>query len=48
MLDLRMIWDDSSPKILADLACSGGLRYILIEAAVFHNLPVISQDELQV
>ena len=39
-----MIWDDSSPKILT---CSGGLRYVLIEAAVFHNLPVISQDELQ-
>ena len=31
MLDLRLIWDDSSPKILT---CSGGLRYILIEAAV--------------
>ena len=45
MLDLRLIWDDSSPKILT---CSGGLRYILIEAAVFHNLPGISQDELQV
>ena len=45
MLDLRMIWDDSSPKILT---CSGGLRFILIEAAVFHNLPFISQDELQV
>ena len=45
MLELRMVWDDSSPKILT---CSGGLRYILIEAAVFHNLPVISQDELQV
>ena len=44
MLDLRMIWDDSSPKIIA---CSGGLRYILIEAAVFHNLPVITHQELQ-
>ena len=43
MLDLRMIWDDSSPKIIA---CSGGLRYILIEAAVFHNLPVITHQEL--
>ena len=45
MLDLRLIWDDSSPKILT---CSGGLRYTLIEAAVFHNLPVISQEELHV
>ena len=44
MLDLRMIWDDSSPKIIA---CSGGLRYILIEAALFHNLPVISHTEFQ-
>ena len=44
VLDLRLIWDDSSPKILT---CSGGLRYILIEAAVFHNLPVISQEELR-
>ena len=45
MLDLRMIWDDSSPKIVAR---SGGLRYILIEAAVFHNLPVITHQELRV
>ena len=45
MLDLRLIWDDSSPKVLT---CSGGLRYTLIEAAVFHNLPVISQEELHV
>ena len=37
-----MIWDESSPKILAS---SGGLRYILIEAAVFHDLPVISSQE---
>ena len=45
MLDLRMVWDDSSPSIHA---CSGGLRYILMEASVFHNLPVITHHEMRV
>ena len=35
MLDLRMVWGDLSPTIHA---CSGGLRYILMEASVYHNL----------
>ena len=43
MLDLRTMWGDSSPKITA---CSGGLRYILIEAAVFLTLPVITHQDL--
>ena len=44
MLDLRMAWDDSS----SIHTCSGGLRYILMEASVFHNLPVITQHEMHV
>ena len=31
MLDLRFYWDDSSPTLLV---CSGGLKYILLEASV--------------
>ena len=45
MLDLLMVWDDSTPSIHA---CSGGLRYILIEASVYHNLPVITHQEMHV
>ena len=45
MLELRMVWGDSSPSIHA---CSGGLRYILIEASIYHNLPVITLQETQV
>ena len=44
-LDLRMVWDDSSPSIHA---CSGDLRYILIEASAYHNLPVITHQEMHV
>ena len=43
MLDLRFVWDDSAPLVIA---CSGGLRYILAEASIFHNLPVISPLEM--
>ena len=39
MLDLRMIWGDSSPKIIA---CSGGLRYILIEKLLFSGFFFLS------
>ena len=45
MLDLRMVWDDSSPSIHA---CSGGLRYILIEVSVYHNLPVAIYQDMHV
>ena len=45
MLDLRFIWSDSAPLLVA---CSGGLRYILLEASVFHNLPVIDSHEMMV
>ena len=45
MLDLRMVWDDSSPTIHA---CFGGLRYILMEASVYPNLPVITHQEMHV
>ena len=45
MLDLRTVWDDSAPSIHA---CSGGLRYILIEASIYHNLPVITHQETHV
>ena len=43
MLDLRFHWDDSSPTLLV---CSGGLKYILLEASVVHHLPVISSEEM--
>ena len=45
MLDLRFIWSDSAPLLVA---CSGGLKYILLEASVFHNLPVIDSHEVVV
>ena len=45
MLDLRFIWSDSAPLLVA---CSGGLKYILLEASVFHNLPVINSHEMMV
>ena len=32
MLDLRFHWDDSSPTLLV---CSGGLKYILLEALLY-------------
>ena len=43
MLDLRFVWSDSSPLLLA---CSGGLKYVLLEATIFHNLPVITCHEM--
>ena len=43
MLDLRFHWDDSSPTLLV---CSGGLKYILLEASVVHHLPVLSSEEM--
>ena len=43
MLDLRFVWNDSSPLLLA---CSGGLKYVLLEATIFHNLPVITSHEM--
>ena len=45
MLDLRFVWDDSAPCLLA---CSGGLRYVLLRASVVHHLPVVSHEELHV
>ena len=45
MLDLRLVWDDSAPCLLA---CSGGLRYVLLRASVVHHLPVVSHEELHV
>ena len=43
MLDLRFVWNDSSPLLSA---CSGGLKYVLLEAIIFHNLPVITSHEM--
>ena len=43
MLDLRLVWDDSAPCLLA---CSGGLRYVLLRASVVHHLPVVSHEDL--
>ena len=45
MLDLRLVWNDSAPLLLA---CSGGLKYVLLEATIFHNLPVITSHEMMV
>ena len=43
MLDLRFVWSDSCPLLLA---CLGGLTYVLLEATIFHNLPVITSHEM--
>ena len=43
MLDLRLVWDDSAPCLLA---CSGGLRCMLLRASVVHHLPVVSHADL--
>ena len=45
MLDLRFIWSDAAPLLVA---CSGGLKYVLLEATIFHNLPVITSHEMMV
>ena len=45
MLDLRFIWDDSAPSLVA---CSGGLKHVLLEASVMHHLPVVTHAELNV
>ena len=44
MLDLRMIWDDSSPLILV---CYAGKKYVLLQANVVHHLPLVSKKELR-
>ena len=43
MLDLRFVWNDSSPLLLGMF---GGLSYVLFEATIFHNLPVITSHEM--
>ena len=45
MLDLRFLWDDSSPCLVA---CSGGLRYVLLHASVIHHLPVVAISDMHV
>ena len=45
MLDLRMIWDDSSPLIVV---CFAGKTYVLLQAHVVHHLPVVTKKELRV
>ena len=42
MLGLRLVWDDSAPCLLA---CSGGPRYVLLQASVVHYLPVVSHAD---
>ena len=44
MLDLRMIWDDSSPLIVV---CYAGTKYVLLQANVVHHLPLVSKKELR-
>ena len=44
MLDLRMIWDDSSPLIVV---CYAGKNYVLLQANVVHHLPLVSKKELR-
>ena len=43
MLDLRFVWNDSSPLLLA---CSGSLKHVFWEATIFHNPPVITSHEI--
>ena len=45
MLDLRLVWDDGPPMLLF---CSSGNKYVLITARVYHGLPIVSVEELQV
>ena len=45
MLDLRFLWDDSAPSLLT---CSGGLRYVLLQASVMHRLPVVKHHDMHV
>ena len=45
MLDFRFIWSDSAPLLVA---CSDGLKQVLLEAMIFHNLPVITSHEMMV
>ena len=45
MLDLRMIWDDSSPLIVI---CYAGKKYVLLQANLVHHLPLVSKKELRV
>ena len=45
MLDLRFLWDDSSPCLVA---CSGGLRYVLLHASVIRHLPVVAISDVHV
>ena len=45
MLDLRFLWDDSAPSLLT---CSGGLRYVLLQASVMHHLPVVKHHDMHV
>ena len=45
MLDLRFLWDDSSPCLVA---CSGGLRYVLLHASVIHHLPVVTVSDMHI
>ena len=42
MLGLSFIWSDSAPLLPA---CSGGLKFLLLEASVSHNLTVINSHE---
>ena len=44
MLDLRLIWDHSSPLIIV---CYAGKKYVLLQANVVHHLPLVSRSELQ-
>ena len=44
VLELRFVWSNSAPLLVA---CSGGgLKCVLLEATIFHNLPVITSHEM--
>ena len=45
MLDLRMIWDDSSPLIVV---CYAGKKYVLLQANVVHHLPLVTRRSYSV
>ena len=45
MLDLRFVWDDASPLLLA---CHAGKKYVVTHANIVHHLPLISRSELYV
>ena len=48
MLDLRFIWDEPAPSLVACAPEAWALKCVLLEASVVHHLPVVAHAELNV